>query len=334
MVKGCILKQFSIIFLLVFAAFAHLGCMQSETVGKVVSKDTCAIELIVLGAGQDAGAPQIGNAQDRAWRDPSLLQTATSIALVDHTLKKRYLFEATPQITLQLKLLDELAPSEENGLGLSGVFLTHAHIGHYAGLMFLGREAAGADRIQVHAMPRMARYLRENGPWGQLIELKNIELSGLQNQSAVSLSHAITVTPYRVPHRDEYSETVGFVIDTNEKSALFLPDIDSWAEWEQDFDIRLEDMLQQVDFAFVDSTFFDNNELLGRDMTLIPHPRVAATMDRLDNEPLEIKSRIQFIHYNHTNPIRFINSAQTDEVLQRGHKIARAGDRHCLSSTP
>ena len=334
MVKGRVLKQSVVLFALVSFAFAHSGCIQSETVGDAVSQGSCAIELIVLGAGQDAGAPQIGNAGDRAWRDPSLRQTATSIALVDHTLRKRYLFEATPDITRQLKLLDELAPSDASGLGLSGIFLTHAHIGHYAGLMFFGREAAGADRIKVHAMPRMASYLRENGPWEQLIQLENIELSDLKNQSAVSLSQGIKVTPYRVPHRDEYSETVSFVIDTHENSALFLPDIDSWAEWEQGFEIRLENVIRQVDLAFVDSTFFDNNELPGRDMKLIPHPRVATTMDRLYNEPLEIKSRIQFIHYNHTNPIRFIDSAETNEVLQRGYNIARAGDRHCLSSTP
>jgi len=304
MVKGRVLKQSVVLFALVSFAFAHSGCIQSETVGDAVSQGSCAIELIVLGAGQDAGAPQIGNAGDRAWRDPSLRQTATSIALVDHTLRKRYLFEATPDITRQLKLLDELAPSDASGLGLSGIFLTHAHIGHYAGLMFFGREAAGADRIKVHAMPRMASYLRENGPWEQLIQLENIELSDLKNQSAVSLSQGIKVTPYR------------------------------WAEWEQGFEIRLENVIRQVDLAFVDSTFFDNNELPGRDMKLIPHPRVATTMDRLYNEPLEIKSRIQFIHYNHTNPIRFIDSAETNEVLQRGYNIARAGDRHCLSSTP
>ena len=290
----------------------------------------CAIELIVLGAGQDAGAPQIGNPQDPAWNDPALRLTPTSIAVVDHDAGARYLFDATPQITQQMNLLDTLAPGSGDKLSLSGVFLTHAHIGHYAGLMYLGREAAGAARVPVYAMPRMADYLQTNGPWGQLVDLENIELKPLQARAPSALSEAIRVTPYRVPHRDEYSETVSFVIETKGKSALYIPDIDSWDEWEADFGLRLEDMLAQVDVAFIDATFYDDDELPGRDMSLIPHPRVAATMARLQTQPAQIRSRVEFIHYNHTNPIRFIDAEETQDVSARGFNVARAGDRHCL----
>ncbi|MFN3213398.1 MAG: MBL fold metallo-hydrolase [Henriciella sp.] len=290
----------------------------------------CAIELIVLGAGQDAGAPQIGNPHDPAWADPALRLTPTSIALVDHAVGRRYLFDATPQITQQMNLLDTLAPGSGDKLSLSGVFLTHAHIGHYAGLMYLGREAAGASSVPVYAMPRMADYLQSNGPWGQLVDLENIELKPLEDRVPSVLSEAIQVTPYRVPHRDEYSETVGFLIETHGKNALYLPDIDSWDEWDTDFGLRLEDMLGLVDFAFVDATFYDNHELPGRDMTLIPHPRVTETMERLDGQRAEVRSRVQFIHYNHTNPIRFLDAEETADVYARGFNIARAGDRHCL----
>lgn len=315
------------------AALVLGGCAQNGAgaeIGAVPDPSLCAIELIVLGAGQDAGAPQIGNPQDPAWADPALRLTPTSIALVDHLEGQRYLFEATPRITQQMNLLDTLAPGTGDGLGLSGVFLTHAHIGHYAGLIYLGREAAGASDVPVYAMPRMADYLRSNGPWGQLVDLENIRIATLEDRTPQALSSTISVTPYRVPHRDEYSETVGFVIETAGKSALFIPDIDSWDEWEADFDLRLEDMLEQVDFAFIDATFYDDHELPGRDMTLIPHPRVAATMERLENHPADIRSRVQFIHYNHTNPIRFTNSEETQGVYERGFHIARAGDRHCL----
>lgn len=291
----------------------------------------CSVSLIVLGAGQDAGAPQIGNRQDPAWSDPSLRLTATSIAIVDHASDQRFLFEATPHITQQLNLLDDIAPSKSTGLGVSGVFLTHAHIGHYVGLMFFGREAASAAKIPVYTMPRMGEYLASNGPWDQLVTLENIQLKALQNQQTVAVSNAITVTPYRAPHRDEYSETVGYLIETDDRSAFFIPDIDSWDEWETQFDLRLEDMLERVDVAFIDASFFDDNELPGRDMSLIPHPRVAGTMARLEAESLRLKSSVHFIHYNHTNPIRFRDSEETKTVLSNGFNIARSGDRHCLS---
>lgn len=293
-------------------------------------RSVCSIELIVLGAGQDAGAPQIGNPQDPAWEDPSLKLTPTSVAIVDHDAGQRYLFEATPRITAQLNLLDKLAPGAGDSLSVSGVFLTHAHIGHYAGLMFFGREAAGASAVPVYTMPRMTEYLQSNGPWEQLIDLQNIEITTLEDRVPIALSADISVTPYRVPHRDEYSETVGYVINTMGKNTLFVPDIDSWDEWESEFDLRLEDLLGQVDFAFIDATFYDDYELPGRDMTLIPHPRVEATMQRLADQTAEIRSRVQFIHYNHTNPIRFPDSEETQDVYARGFQIARSGDRHCL----
>jgi len=291
----------------------------------------CEVEWIVLGAGQDAGAPQIGNPDDPAWETPDLRLFATSAALVDHTTNNRFLFEATPFITDQLALLDELAPSPLAGLGISGLFLTHAHMGHYGGLMFLGFEAANADSLEVYAMPRMANYLSTNGPWDQLVRLKNIRIAGIEALVPVQLSERIKVTAHPVPHRDEYSETVGFVIETPGRSVLFLPDLDSYSEWESEFGVRVEDLIAQVDHAFLDATFYDDNEIPGRDMSTIPHPRVAASMDRFDALPDSERRKIIFVHFNHTNPVRFRNSPQSRAVLARGYRLARRGDRICLA---
>ncbi len=290
----------------------------------------CSVELIVLGAGQDAGAPQFGNPDDPAWKDPSLRLTATSIAVVNLETSERYLFDATPNITEQLQRLDTLSPSEAKNEGVAGVFLTHAHIGHYAGLMFLGREVAGTSGVPVYAMPRMREFLAQNGPWGQLVELGNIVLKSLEDRTPITISNTIQVTPYRVPHRDEYSETVGYIIQSSQKSALYLPDIDSWEEWDTDFDLRIEDIVKQVDLAFIDATFYDDFELPGRDMSLIPHPRVTQSMELLEHLPPETKTGVNFIHYNHTNAIRFHDSDAAKTVTQRGFSIAREGDRHCL----
>jgi len=47
----------------------------------------------------------------------------------------------------QLQRLDEIAPKPDSRPGLSGIFLTHRHIGHYAGLMYLGKEVIGAKDL-------------------------------------------------------------------------------------------------------------------------------------------------------------------------------------------
>lgn len=293
-------------------------------------QQSCAVELVVLGAGQDAGAPQIGNADDDGVR---LLPS--SLGLIDREAGKRYLFDATPAITQQLAMLDRVEPPRQ-GLGVDGVFLTHAHIGHYLGLAYFGREAAGANQVPVYAMPRMERFLRENGPWSQLVELDNVTFETLAPSAwygqeagsrAAFLSDTMRATALPVEHRDEYSETVAWVIADPERfSFLYLPDLDRWSE-----EGMSPQIIQKVDVAFIDATFWDDNELPGRDMSKIPHPRVKETMDLLQHLPPEQRAKVHFIHYNHTNPIRDPQSAESQEVLARGFNIARRGDQMCLS---
>jgi len=301
--------------------------------------EQCDRELVVLGAGQDAGAPQIGNADDNG---PRLLPS--SLGLIDRAEGKRYLFDATPAITEQLAMLDAIEPPKE-GLGIDGIFLTHAHIGHYLGLAYLGREAASAKNVPVYAMPRMAEFLRTNGPWSQLVELGNIRIERMVERRSVDPFSELRIAPITVPHRDEFSETVGFAVFTAGpnasqkaiRTAFYFPDFDSWAGWKnslrklsQGQDFPSEHFIQASEYVFVDATFYDDNELPGRDMSEIPHPRVTETMDLLQGLPAEQRAKVHFIHYNHTNPIRDPNSPQSKEVEAKGFNIARRGDRFCL----
>ena len=291
---------------------------------------SCNIEFIILGTAQDAGAPQIGNSDDTGWRDVSLKGHAASAALVDHQSGARYLFEATPDMREQLYTLDDIAPPQNDApLGLTGVFLTHAHIGHYAGLMFAGHESAGTRELNVYTMPRMSEYLRSNGPWSQLVDFKNITLQPLTAGEITQLPDGLGVTPYKVPHRDEFSETVGFEIAGGFKSVLFLPDIDNWDAWEN-YGQTIEARLVEVDYAFLDATFYDNNELPGRDMSAIPHPRLKGSMDRFDKLSKSEQAKVRFIHLNHTNPARFEESDISKDIVRRGYKLAKAGERYCL----
>lgn len=304
------------------SGLAALALLGAPLAAQDAPEEVCSYELVVLGAGQDAGAPQIGNVDDTG---PRLLPS--SLALIDRSEGRRYLFDASPAITEQLALLDGIEPPRE-GLGVDGVFLTHAHMGHYLGLAYFGREAAGASSVPVYAMPRMAQFLRDNGPWNQLVELENISLNPLHADRPV-IHGELQVVPIVVPHRDEYSETVGFWISYPDAGdALYLPDIDYWPEFE-----GLSMLLGQLphfDHVFIDATFWDDNELPGRDMSEIPHPRVTATMDLLADLPAEQRAKVHFIHYNHTNPIRDPASAESAEVEARGFSVARRGDRLCL----
>jgi pyrroloquinoline quinone biosynthesis protein B len=278
----------------------------------------------VLGIAQDAGYPQTNCYRPhcmRSWEDRDLRLTASSIAVIDETTKTKYLFDATPDMREQLYELHRVAPDGE--FSLDGVFLTHAHMGHYTGLMHFGREAAGTSDVPVYAMPRMYDYLSANGPWNQLVQLQNIELVHLSDGKPVEFGENVTVTPMLVPHRDEYSETVGYRIDGPNKSAVFIPDIDKWEMWSTD----IRDVVRSVDYALLDATFFRDGELVGRDMSKIKHPFVSESMDLFDSLNDDEKARVIFIHMNHTNPLLIDGSPEQAEVEQRGFQYATEGLR-------
>lgn len=278
--------------------------------------------VLVLGIAQDGGFPHIGCQAEccaNGWSSNSKRQNVVSLALIDAGQKKWWLFEATPNITEQLHLFQQLTQSEFNFLP-EGIFLSHAHIGHYTGLMQLGREALGAKSVAVFALPKMANYLSNNGPWSQLILLKNIELKPLNEDQAIQLSDEISVTAFTVPHRDEFSETAGFRIITSAKRYLFIPDIDKWDKWNR----NIVDEVSNVDVALLDATFYSSSELPGRDIKEIPHPLVSETMQLFSGS--KQKEKIFFIHFNHTNPLLW-NKRKRTEFLKTGFRIAKQGMR-------
>ncbi len=286
------------------------------------SDETTEPYIIVLGIAQDGGAPQAGCEKTccrNRWENPVLQHCVSSLAIIDPLSSERWLIDATPDFKAQLRLLDEISPAAN----LSGILLTHGHIGHYTGLMQLGREVMGAREVPVFAMPRMQTFLRSNGPWNQLVRLKNIVLQPLKNDSTITLNQRIHVTPFLVPHRDEYTETVGFRITGPNKSVLFIPDIDKWEKWER----RIEDMVVGVEVAYVDGTFYADGEIPGRSMKEIPHPFVVETMQRLASLPAFEKNKVRFIHLNHTNPALQLEGEAKQAIKRAGFHIAIERER-------
>lgn len=283
---------------------------------------------MVLGIAQDAGFPQAGCRKDccrSAWSDEPAPRHVACLAIVDPASGERWLIDATPDLPAQLRALDAAQPTDETP-GLAGVLLTHAHIGHYTGLVHVGREVMGARGVPVYAMPRMREFLASNGPWDQLVTLGNIELRPLEADGRVMLNDRIAVTPLLVPHRDEYSETVGFTIVGPRRSVLYIPDIDKWTRWDR----RIEELIASVDVAYLDGTFFADGEIPSRNMSDIPHPFIVESMQRFEALPEEERAKIRFIHLNHTNPALQPESAAGRAVESAGMRVASEGEQEPL----
>lgn len=277
-------------------------------------------EVVVLGAAQDAGLPQLGCdcANCRSVRAGTLAaDTAASIALVDHDSRQFWLVDATPDIRDQLEYVE----SQYLGYQFSGVILTHAHIGHYAGLMFLGRESINTSNMPVYCTETMAAFLHDNAPWQQLLSLENIRLHIIDEKQSIRLSEQLECGVHLVPHRAEYSDTLAVSIFGQSRSLFFCPDIDRWEEWQHD----IRDVVIGHDISLVDATFYDATELPGRDMSKIPHPLVVDTLCRLSG----VETEAVLIHINHTNPI-YQDKMKIGQVTEAGLKVGKRGMRWYL----
>ncbi len=285
------------------------------------------VSLTVLGNVQDGGYPHIGCERPdcrNLFLRPAGQHQVVCLGVVDAAAGKQFLFEATPDAARQAFQLAGL-PGAHDGMP-DGIFVTHAHWGHYTGLGLLGREAKGAKGVAVYAMPKLKGFLEQNGPWSQLVELGNIALHALSADNVVQPSPQLRVTPLRVPHRDEFSETVGFRLEGPERSALFIPDIDKWSRWER----SLADEVARVDLAFLDGTFHDGGELGHRDMAEVPHPFIVESLALMEGWADAERDKVHFIHLNHTNRLLDPTSEQSLAVEAAGCHVARFGDRFQL----
>lgn len=253
------------LFIITILLFSQTGSAQNN------------VYIQILGIAQDGGYPHLGCKKQcctLAWENDSLKRNVVSFALVDSSANKWWLFEATPDIKAQLQLFKNSTSGKYNYLP-DGIFLTHAHIGHYTGLMELGREVMNAKEVPVYVLPKFKTFLETNGPWSQLVSLKNIVINSLSENVPLVLSSNIQISTFTVPHRDEFSETAGFKISTTNKKYLFIPDIDKWQKWNK----NIIDEVKSVDIALLDATFYDNTELPNRKMEDVPHPMVTETME-------------------------------------------------------
>ena len=311
----------------IYSKFPHLfvillfcSCAnQSEEKPLKENAEGTKVELVVLGIAQDAGYPQtscLKECCDHYHKNEISEKYPCSLALIDREVNKIWIFEASPSYREQWKMAQDIS-----GFNLKtipdGIFLSHAHIGHYTGLMQLGHEVMGAKGVKVFAMPRMSKFLNSNGPWDQLIDFGNINIEQIQEEKPIILSQNCKVQAFTVPHRDEYSETVGFKIFGPTKTVLFIPDIDKWSKWEKD----IIEEIKSVDFAFIDGTFFNQKELPGRDMSLVPHPFIQKSIQQFSALPISERSKIHFIHFNHSNPMIW-DSNSRNKVLKKGFKLA------------
>lgn len=286
--------------------------------------------VLVLGTAQDGGIPHLGGttAPDlAARRDPRLRRLVASLLIADPASGKRWLVDATPDVAAQLERADAAFPPRIVAGGrpkiLDGVFLTHAHMGHFLGLAWFGREVYGADHLRVHGSQRMAEFLQRNGPWELLVRLGHIEVVTMQPERPVELAPGLSIKPFLVPHRDEYTDTFGFEIRGPNRTLLYIPDIDKWERWTT----PIEEKIARVDVALLDATFYGADEIPGRSLAEIPHPFVVESIARFAKLPESERRKVVFTHLNHSNRAALPGVPERAAIEAAGMRVAVEEER-------
>ncbi|HKI04294.1 MAG TPA: MBL fold metallo-hydrolase [Thermoanaerobaculia bacterium] len=286
--------------------------------------------VVVLGIAQDGGLPQTGCDCSRcsaARKNPALARHVASLAIDFPKTDHVYLVDATPDLPAQIETIHGFRAHPEGKVDrapVDGVLLTHAHIGHYLGLAHFGFESLNTKDIPVWASPRMAEYLKTNGPWSQLVRLGNIALREVVPGKYFDLEEGVAVKPVQVPHRDEYSDTMAFVIRGPKKTLLYVPDTDSWKAWPKPLTEVLEE--EKVDVALLDATFYSPDELPDRDVSKIKHPLITQSMDLLEPMVKAGKLRVYFTHLNHSNPALDADGPARRAIEARGFRVLAEGE--------
>ena len=283
----------------------------------MISTNESQVEILLLGAAQDAGRPQSGCSCDNcvtAREDQRQVEHPSSIAVIHHGERCFWIVDATPAFPVQLEMTKEAA----KGYQFRGLFITHAHIGHYTGLMFLGREVMSTREMPVYVSASVGRFLSGNAPWSQLIEQRNIVLHTIEDEQPVQIAPEISITGYFVPHRDEFADTFSFVIRGEKRSLFYCPDIDRWEQWRYD----LRTFLSDIDIALLDGTFYSGDELPKDRISKVPHPTVTSSCEKLEG----IRGKVTFIHMNHTNPL-YRDGKEKAGLLELGFDVGRCGQR-------
>ena len=293
---------------------------------------------IVLGTSQDAGVPQVNcfstncEAVRRGDRPPPRV---ACLGIVDPAAGRRFIIDATPDFVAQVGDLLAQPPGAAAPEGmvrleeqLHGVFLTHGHMGHYTGLIHVGREGAATRELPLYVSQRMAAYLGANEPWAFLLRNGHVRVGELMPGEPVVLTASLSITPIDVLHRQELTDTLGYLVVGPRRSLLYVPDADRWEGWTTPF----ERWIDAADIALLDGSFWSHDELGHRPQGEVPHPPVSTTVEllRARADAGIPNPETWFIHLNHTNPLWDPVSPERSELRIAGHGVATTGQMLAL----
>lgn len=302
------------------------------------------MDLILLGTAAGGGFPQWN-----CWcppcrvarTDPARAHPRTqSSAAVSSDGKRWFLLNASPDVRLQLGLLNGQAPAGIRHVPVEGVLVTDAELDHTLGLALL-REAR---QLRLYATDAVLGVLREDSRLLPVTEaFSEVTVTRLSLDTEVPLLYrdgtpsgleatafSVAGDPPRFARREEPGHTIGLLLRETgaESKAAFVPGCGA-------LDEKLLSRLRGTDSLFIDGTFWDDAELLtlgisdrsARQMGHVPVSGTEGSLARLRDLPC--RNRV-YTHINNSNPMLLEDSPERRQVEAAGVLVGDDGMRFSL----
>jgi pyrroloquinoline quinone biosynthesis protein B len=292
----------------------------------------------VLGSAAGGGVPQwncacANCAAAREGRQPR--RTQSSVAVSDDGVRW-LLLNCSPDVAVQIEAFAPLHPGRRRGTPIAGILVTDANVDHLGGLGVLRQH--GDDGFVVRssaivrgiaaAQPAFAPFTLPPHRWLEMPFDAACEAADdddvVGNRLTVRTLPVPGTTPGYDGRRGVRGAVVAYEIAGRGSSATLL-----FAPVFAEIDDALARAIDSADVAFLDGSFFSDDELVAqglaqkpaRSLGHLPVGDPGGTLERLRGS----KTRIIFAHLNNSNPMLDPHSSAAARVRQLGADIAHDG---------
>lgn len=241
----------------------------------------------VLGSAAGGGVPQWNCAcanckAARLGRAPNRTQSSLAVSADG---RRWMLLNCSPDIATQIEAFAPLHPSYPRGTPIGAMLFTDANVDHIGGLAVLRQRGAAGFLLRssgvVHeiaiAQPAFAPFASSPHRWLEV----PLDSPCVAEDGDDIVGNALTVRALAVPgttpgydgRRTARGAVVAYEVADrgSERSLLFAPVFSA-------IDDRLRDAITRADIAFLDGSFYDNDEL--SDAGLLPNARASLATNR------------------------------------------------------
>ncbi len=289
------------------------------------------MKVTVLGSAQDGGFPEwdCNCLNCRLSRQNALKFRFRSSLAVESENGCIVVLDASPDLKSQISMLRPYSRRISEAYAgrvapIDAILITHAHWGHIMGLLELS--AGYPFKIPVYCSHYVASIIRSSRIFKSLVDGNFIDIIEFGDGDVLDVVDwrgrrtGLKFEAFKVPHREDFTDTYGFKVFDKKSSIVYIPDIKTLSN-------NILSRIEGSNALFFEGTFYWEDELwrisgIRRTSTELGHIPMVESLSILKELQVNLK---YYIHLNHTNPTLRSNSDERRTIEKAGLKIAFDG---------